>query len=261
MSNIRTEVSGVGNISKYCKSDNIVDTNGGVFGTFEQKTLIRNDDDSLVYPVDFEDFNFRVSLQVENKYNQGTGIIRGIIDKWSNNKKTFRLINRTTLIHDKFPLKVDLSIVRSSRKINRNYVPEYRFTNSGVLESNMEYEIEIELDGEKIGYGTDYDTPEKLASSLRKVIKYVLSGLQGTNYPVSYREQKDILNEYMNILWNEKKNHFVKPKNFVGPSSYTLQMYNIMPTEDINSPNINNNYTVTDKADGDRKLLYISSNN
>ena len=27
MSNIRTEVSGVGNISKYCKSDNIVDRN------------------------------------------------------------------------------------------------------------------------------------------------------------------------------------------------------------------------------------------
>ena len=261
MSNIRTEVSGVGNISKYCKTDNIVDTNGGVFGTFEQKTLIRNNDDSLVYPVDFEDFNFRVSLQVEKKYNQGTGIIRGVIDKWSNNKKTFRLINRTTLIHDKFPLKVDLSIVRSSRKINRNYVPEYRFTNSGVLESNIEYEIEIELDGEKIGYGTEYDTSEKIAYSLRKVIKYVLSGLQGTNYPVSYREQKDILNEYMVSLWNEKKNHFVKPKNFVGPSSYTLQMYNIMPTEDTNSPNINNNYTVTDKADGDRKLLYISSNN
>lgn len=261
MSNIRTEVSGVGNISKYCKTDNIVDTNGGVFGTFEQKSLIRNNDDSLVYPVDFEDFNFRVSLQVEKKYNQGTGIIRGVIDKWSNNKKTFRLINRTTLIHDKFPLKVDLSIVRSSRKINRNYVPEYRFTNSGVLESNIEYEIEIELDGEKIGYGTDYDTSEKLAYSLRKVIKYVLSGLQGTNYPVSYREQKDILNEYMVSLWNEKKNHFVKPKNFVGPSSYTLQMYNIMPTEDTDSPNINNNYTVTDKADGDRKLLYISSNN
>ena len=38
-------------------------------------------------------------------------------------------------------------------------------------------------------------------------------------------------------------------------------MYNIMPTEDTDSPNINNNYTVTDKADGDRKLLYISSNN
>ena len=86
-----------------------------------------------------------------------------------------------------------------------------------------------------------------------------MSGLQGTNYPVSYREQKDILNEYMVSLWNEKKNHFVKPKNFVGPSSYTLQMYNIMPTEDTDSPNINNNYTVTDKADGDRKLLYISS--
>tara|TARA_Y100000591_G_scaffold191498_1_gene165597 strand:- start:658 stop:4164 length:3507 start_codon:yes stop_codon:yes gene_type:complete len=259
MSNIRTEVSGLGNISKYCKTDNILDNNGGVYGSFEQKSLLRNDDDSLIYPVDFEDFNFRVSLQVEKKFNQGSGIIRGIIDKWSDNKKTFRLINRTTLKHDKFPLKVDLSIVRSSKKIDRNYVPEYRFTNSGVLESSMEYEIEIELDSEKIGYGTEYNTPEKIAYSLRKVIKYVLSGLQGTNYPVSYREQKDILNEYMNILWTEKKEHFVKPKNFIGPSSYTLQMYNIIPTEETNMPNINNNYTVTDKADGERKLLYISN--
>ena len=65
MSNIRTEVSGLGNISKYCKTDNILDNNGGVYGSFEQKSLLRNDDDSLIYPVDFEDFNFRVSLQVE----------------------------------------------------------------------------------------------------------------------------------------------------------------------------------------------------
>ena len=130
MSNIRTEVSGLGNISKYCKTDNILDNNGGVYGSFEQKSLLRNDDDSLIYPVDFEDFNFRVSLQVEKKFNQGAGIIRGMIDKWSDNKKTFRLINRTTLKHDKYPLKVDLSIVRSSKKIDRNYVPEYRFTNS-----------------------------------------------------------------------------------------------------------------------------------
>ena len=43
----------------------------------------------------------------------------------------------------------------------------------------------------------------------------------------------------------------------MGPSSYTLQIDNIV--EQINSkmPNIRNNYTVTDKADGDRKMLYI----
>lgn len=258
MSNIRTEVKGLGNISKYCKTDNITNKEGGVYGSFEQKSVIRNDDNTIIYPVEFEDFNFRVSLQVENKLNIGSGIVRGIVDKWNDNKKTFRLINRTTLSHEKYPLKIDLSIVRSSKKYQGNYVPEYRFSNSGVLQSNVEYEIEIEIDQEKIGYATDYDTPEKIGNALRSVIKYVLAGLQGTMYPVSYREQKSVLDEYMNILWNEKKSTLVKTKNFVGPSSYTLQMHNIINTDDINSPNINNNYTVTDKADGDRKLLYIS---
>jgi hypothetical protein len=52
-------------------------------------------------------------------------------------------------------------------------------------------------------------------------------------------------------------------KDFIGPSSTTLQMVNILPETEINDtnnsiPNIRKNYTVTDKADGTRKLLYIS---
>ena len=45
----------------------------------------------------------------------------------------------------------------------------------------------------------------------------------------------------------------------------TLQVDNILNSEYINStnkhiPNIRNNYTVTDKADGMRKLLFINNN-
>ena len=52
-----------------------------------------------------------------------------------------------------------------------------------------------------------------------------------------------------------KKNNV---KRFIGPSSYTLEMENIVDSNENNIPNIRNNYTVTDKADGDRKLLYVS---
>ena len=57
---------------------------------------------------------------------------------------------------------------------------------------------------------------------------------------------------YSNMKWNIEI-------DFVGPSSNTLQIQNIQSI-DTNSilPNIRNNYTVTDKADGDRKLLFIS---
>ena len=48
--------------------------------------------------------------------------------------------------------------------------------------------------------------------------------------------------------------------DFIGPSSISLEMRNIMPVDiDSSMPNINKPYTVTDKADGERKLLFISN--
>ena len=262
ISNIRSEIGGLGNISKYCSTDSILDTTGSAFCTFEQKSFMRSDDGTAIYPLDFDDFNFRASLQIERKFHQGAGIVRSIIEKWKESKKTFRLINRTTLKHDKYPVKVDISIVRSSRTNGRNMVPEYRFTNSGVLESNQIYEIEIEIDNTKVGPGTEFNSAEAVGNAIRKVIKLIMSGIQSTNYPVSYPEQNSVKSEYMELLGNEKKsNHYIKNRNFAGPSSFTLQLENIAPyTEDTNVPNINNNYTVTDKADGARKLLYIGKN-
>ena len=55
------------------------------------------------------------------------------------------------------------------------------------------------------------------------------------------------------------KNRRIRPSDFIGPSSISLEVANIVPVDtDSNIPNINNKYTVTEKADGLRKLLYIS---
>jgi hypothetical protein len=49
------------------------------------------------------------------------------------------------------------------------------------------------------------------------------------------------------------------PRFFMGPSSATLQIENIAPINDDSTiPNIRTNYTVTEKADGMRKLMYIA---
>ena len=263
MSNVRGEIMGLGRISEYCRNDNIVDKNGSNIISFDQKSYYR-DDQGFIYPVDFEDFNFRVSMQTEKHLNYNSGLVRNVRDTWKDLKKTFRLISRTTLRSDKYPVKIDLSIVKSSKRVGRSFVPEYKFKDSGVLESPEQYEIEIEVDSDKIGYypGTAYSTVESLGTSLRKVIKLVLSGMQSTNYPVSYPEQERIKTEYMKILWgkNEERSK-ITTRNFVGPSSFTLQISNIAPkNDDAIIPNIRENYTVTDKADGDRKLLFISQN-
>ena len=67
----------------------------------------------------------------------------------------------------------------------------------------------------------------------------------------------------MTVLWKDKHTtgQRITPKNFVGPSQFTLQINNIVPNnETFRTPNIRRNYTVTEKADGDRKLLFISNN-
>ena len=259
ISNIRGEIIGLGSISKYCQNDSIIDSNSSVIATFDQKYYYK-DKEQTIYPIDFEDFNFRVSLQTEKRISYNDGRMRTMRENWNDLKKTFRFINRSTLRNEEYPFKVDVSIVKSSHRKGKYPIPEYKFKDADVLNSSPQYEIEIEIDNNKVGPGTAYNTPESLNLALKKVIKFVLSGLQSTNYPISYPEQEEIKSSYMKILWGDKEQRKIFPRNFVGPSSFTLQMVNIAPVnENMNIPNIRNNYCVTEKADGERKLLYISN--
>ena len=259
ISNIRCEINGLNNISKYCKTNSIFN-NDNIFCDFVKKTYFKTNTDTI-YPINFNDFNFRISLNTENKLSNNNYITKNIIDNWNDNTKIFRYIKRHTLKHIDYPFNIDISVVKESNKKYNKLIPSYTIQDSGVFNSIEKYEIEIEVDNTKVGLGTKYSTSELLGNSLRKVIRLILSGLQETIYPISYSKQKQILNEYMLLLWGDKFNpsNKIYPKNFVGPSSYTLQINNISNIiSNNNIPNIRNNYTVTDKADGLRKLLYIS---
>ena len=60
-----------------------------------------------------------------------------------------------------------------------------------------------------------------------------------------------------NIFLNTFLTSFSLPDGF---SSNTLLMKNIIPvSDDIDIPNIRKQYTVTEKADGERRLMFISS--
>jgi hypothetical protein len=66
----------------------------------------------------------------------------------------------------------------------------------------------------------------------------------------------------MKMVWKDAYDPkmYVKSKNFIGPNSITLQLVNIAPLdENSNQPNIRKDFVVTDKADGDRHLMFISN--
>ena len=281
VSNVRAEISGTSAIQNYCKTNRIVENIDDLASVssdiqFVQKRYVNNAEGS-VYPVNFDDFNFRITLQEENILPKNGGFVRNIVESWNQSKKIFRYMNRVTLTHVEMPIKIDLSTVKTSKKIRGRMIPEYTTMDADLFNNEEDYEIEIEIDSMEVDFQDYYKDPKNLMAVIRKCSMMILSGLQQTNFPISYSEQESVLQEYSDLFMKTDKvdgnsdeesirksrygkiQRRIMPKHFIGPSSYTLQMPNIgevAPEETF--PNIRNNYTVTDKADGLRKLLFIS---
>lgn len=149
-------------------------------------------------------------------------------------KNTFRFMKRIQLYHPTHPsFVIDCSIVKMLR--NSPFK-----TMTQVFDMPPSYEIEAEC--------IDPISAKELKNELSFMITHVLKGLQRTNFPISYKEISDVQQEYKELFPTGERS---KELNFIGPNTVTLQHENMpMLTED--------DFMVTDKADGERKLLFIS---
>ena len=262
LSNLRTTIEGFSNIQTYCKTNSIEEVKKTSRSSiiYLLKSFVK-DGETTVFPVNVDDFNLRISYQNEKNLDERSSMIKSMLSNWADTKKVFRLINRVTYTHPSYPFKVDISIVKMGRKNKRGQIiPVYKLEDSDLFSNPETYEIELELDNTLVAPYYGFDRPENVEKAMKKLIKIIVGGLQNTHYPISYPEQTKVLDQYMTVLHGEK--HEIKkilPKHFCGPSSYTLELKNVQPlNEDFNVPNIRNKYTVTDKADGTRKLLFIN---
>ena len=269
---LRVEINGINNIQEYCKNGNVqklAERNLSNAISIQKKTDVFEKDEP-VQSADFNDFNFRVTYKMEEKVNLHGKLGREVLSNWDKIKKQFRYINRVTFSHPDLPFLVDLSIVRSSTKDSKGQlIKTYNIIDSNVFNNQESYEIEIEVNNFEAK--NKYILGEDLVADIQKISKFVLCGLQKTNYPISYPEQKQVISDYMRVLHEEeakKRGQEYVPKDraypndFIGPSSKTLQIKNIGPVNpDMVIPNITApfSYVVTDKADGDRHLMFINS--
>ena len=247
MSNIRTQLSGISSIQGYCKKNSFDEKDRSV--SHMMKTYAKIGDDA-VFPINNDDFQFRVSYQKESSMTAKMPAIKEMYSEWPNLKKNFRFINRVSFTHPQYPVRFDLSVVKSG--VNSK---QYSIQDSGVLNAVEGYEIEVEVLNDAI---KDSDSVKDIEKHIKDSIKIVLSGLQGTNYPIGLKQQVDAIKSYHKLLHGREKDYLV-PRDFCGPASYTLELKNIQPDNDNDSavPNIRNDYTVTEKADGIRKLMFI----
>lgn len=200
--------------------------------SFEEKKLNKNEKGEQIKPAMFPDFNFKISYTEETKVHSDT-ILE---DFHKSTKNYFRLIHRITFSRDDMPFLIDFSVVEG---------------NQGLVfqkDKNPKYEIEIEVKNQEIGPNelSKCKTNTNLAFLFRKMIKYILGGLQDTNFPIGLLEQEETLQEYKDIVSSER---------FIGPNLKTLQIENWIDDTTLRS----GKYGVSEKADGERHLLFISS--
>jgi hypothetical protein len=181
-SNIRVEINGLVEIKEYCNHNDIskILEKGPTLVKFTKKVGIKDAKGNYITPVNFDNFNFRISLQDEEETFRTSGVNKFIIEGWQKSKKKFRYINRVSFTHPDYPIFVDISIVKMTNTFT------YTTEESGIFHQPEIYEIELEVNNSQIGPGTPFLEHTHVLDSLRKVIKIILSGLQGTNYPISY---------------------------------------------------------------------------
>ena len=271
--NTRFTIEGLNNIQQFCKinSENIKSNSpkihdlynklinikniglqrkrgfGGSF-PFLRREGVPNANTLLSWKYNYLDYDFRISSNLEteidiNDVENSREFLINVLT--TDNEKSYRLKKRYSFIpKNKAPCRIDLTIVKSSKGKN--------VANSRVFNSNEEYHAEVEyIPNISISnINSSFESFIKLFTFLVKLKnknKYIVS------YPIKYRQ---IMN-YNNLVFKQSK---VPPqtKQFVGADVMSLKVNNLYETS---QNNILTDYAVTDKADGERMLLYIPEDN
>lgn len=266
LKNIKTIITGINDIQNYCKTNMLINietnsVNDNVNFLRKERVVIN---DKKINPIDYNNFHCRVDLQEEEILDDSDERVRDIITNWRDTKKIFRYITRYTFVHQDMPFKVDCSIVKSSKQGRNGLISEYQILESNIFNNDENYEIELEFNEiplkMKLNIKNEDDLVYKIIMSLKRQILIILMGLQKTNYPICYDEIEFVKSSYLKLINNNVEQDFNKELNvydFIGPSTVTLHKGNLL--ENYSSMiNIRNDYTVTEKADGIRKLLFIA---
>lgn len=109
-----------------------------------------------------------------------------------------------------------------------------------------------------------------ITDQLMSTIRKVLTGLQRTRFPIPKDEMETVLEDYFRVVYQLKEKESARqvirndpitsPKYFVGPSSVALKFEHLYPNSitETQDPYVMTDYTVTEKADGERCLLFVS---
>lgn len=151
----------------------------------------------------------------------------------------FRYKKRATLVlenNEYGTLKLDVTEVQQSNQL------------SLLSESPIIYEAELDLSLDK--KIVENAVTNKLLNTMFDSLKSVLCTLQGSHYLITQNEENLVLDEYKKLVYGERMNIH---QDLYAMQSKSLELIPFIET-------LPNQYSVTDKADGDRHFLFIVNN-
>ena len=290
---IRVSILGEGSIKNYCSTNSLEHIKFNVKFIKKHNYYIDNE----IGRVDVTDYHVRFNLKTEEELSSDSEIIKQLLKDWDKLPKMFRRKQHHSFVTNAGDFKFDLSIVRNSttrtnkmtikdviqyrkqslvvkpkdieepfsswwqhiKSNNSNTVevtsqPVYyqRIENSNVLTNPEKYEIEVELIKPKEEV---IDIKSKFLLFVQHV-GTVLQSVQGSYYIMAETEKRNVIKNYQKMVDNYSRNLFH------GPLARTLKVQNMKQYPELSDADtIRHNYVVTDKADGDRCLLYVNTDN
>tara|TARA_Y100001970_G_scaffold53416_1_gene67661 strand:- start:3279 stop:6278 length:3000 start_codon:yes stop_codon:yes gene_type:complete len=254
-SKLRVSIRGKKAISRYCSEGKINTLGNNVYFTI--KSFLGKDN-----YLNISDYNLKYNLKKESEYTKSNfRDTNNIIRQWQNLKKTYRYKQRYSFYSDDNLYRIDLTIVKSSRyetksnkegKTYKTMVFEKHLLDSDIFKNPPSYEVEVEFIGAK-HYKKDelMDTAKIIGASV-KHIGILFQALSGSYYIISKSIKNDVMEKYTKLT---------NKQYFYAPLPVTLETQNIAKMQSYDDVyNIRQNYSVTEKADGDRNLILIFDN-
>jgi hypothetical protein len=235
---VRYTIASLAVIQQYCRDDTIA---GKPFAAMIKDRATEEGH------VDLDEYGVRVKTRREILLANDDAAIKDQLKVWGQQRKAFRMIRRWSFGGDAQGIRIDMSIVRSTKKDSRgDFRWQRKFRDQDVLASAPSYEIEVEL------LHQEGDTVESATKRLVKGIGEVLRGIQKHSLLIRKSMKDKVLSGYKILVGTDL---------FRGPAPITLQKKNFVPLAEREKavPNLRDGYNVTDKADGLRCLAYCDA--
>ncbi len=110
-----------------------------------------------------------MGYQYDNEFGPNSELVRSIIEtkRWADSKKVFRHLNRVRFHHAVLPIFADVTILRTSTKLDRVVFPQYTIQEAKVFQEPQSSELELEIDNARVGAGMTYGKAHIQAYSMQ----------------------------------------------------------------------------------------------